>query len=58
MMAFMATAGALVVGLEVREKLRRELFREPRSPQVAPMAGAGAGLEGKALVVGREGGAL
>ena len=55
-MAFMGTAGALVVGLEVREKLMRELFREPRSPQVAPMEGAAAGLEGKALVVGREGG--
>jgi len=55
-MAFMGTAGALVVGLEVREKLSRELLREPRSPQVAPMVAAGAGLEGKALEVGREGG--
>jgi len=55
-MAFMGTAGALVVGLEVREKLSRELFREPRSPQVAPMVAAGAGLAGKALEVGRDGG--
>jgi len=54
LMAFIGTAGAFVVGLEVREKLSSELFREPRSPQVAPIEGAG--LEGKALAVGRDGG--
>merc|ERR1719334_2818101 len=50
----MGTEGAFVVCVFVKEKLSSELFNDPKSPQVAPMAGAG--LLGKALEAGKEGG--
>merc|ERR1719186_1398161 len=54
LIAFIGTPAALLEGPEDKEKLSRELLRAPMSDHVEPRAGAG--LAGKALVVGGEGG--
>ena len=56
LMAFMGTEGAFWVGPVVKEKLSRELFKEPKSPQVAPIVGAGLSDKALADVAGKEGG--